>query len=193
MVELCYAIDVTDRVELHSQLLAVAAIERDRLSQELHDGLGQVLTGLCLGAQSAAGRAARGASGDGAFIAFLADASPQAGKLGRQLAGGVSPLQDANGDLLEALRRLPESLPPDAGPRLEFVVNSHAPLKLSLQRSEHLYRVAQEAVTNALKHAHATEIRVHVDVTPQAVQIRIEDDGVGIQEGAIPTGGIGMR
>lgn len=193
MVELCYAIDVTDRVELHSQLLAVAAIERDRLSQELHDGLGQVLTGLCLGAQSAAGRVARGAGVDGTFVDFLADASNQAGRLWRQLARGVSPLQDANGDLLEALRRLPESLPPDAGPRLEIVVNSQAPLNLSLQRSEHLYRVTQEAVTNALKHAHATQIRVRVEVTAQAVRIVVEDDGVGIQEAASPTGGIGMR
>jgi len=192
-VELCYAIDVTDRVELHSQLLAVAAIERDRLSQELHDGLGQVLTGLCLGAQSAAGRVARGAGVDGTFIDFLVDAGNQAGRLWRQLARGVSPLQDANGDLLEALRRLPESLPPDAGPRLEIVVNSRAPLNLSLQRSEHLYRVTQEAVTNALKHARATRIRVRVEVSAQAVQVSVEDDGVGIHAAASPSGGIGMR
>jgi signal transduction histidine kinase len=121
---------------------------------------------------------------DDAFVDFLLDASNHAAKLCRQLTRGVSPLQDANGDLLEALRRLPNSLPPDSGPRLEIEVQSQAPLKLSLERSEHLYRVVQEAVANALKHAHATLIRVHIVVTAETVRVSIEDDGIGIQYGA---------
>jgi PAS domain S-box-containing protein len=193
IAELCYAVDITDRVELRSQILAAADLERGRLVQELHDGLGQVLTGLNFGVQAAAVRASRGAGVDDAFIDFLVDASNHASELCRQLTRGVSPLQDANGDLLEALRRLPNSLPPDSGPRLEIEVESEVPLNLSLERSEHLYRVVQEAVANALKHAHATLIRVHIAVTPETVRVGIEDDGVGIQYGARPTNGLGMR
>jgi PAS domain S-box-containing protein len=193
IAELCYAVDITDRVELRSQILAAADLERGRLVQELHDGLGQVLTGLNFGVQAAAVRASRGAGVDDAFIDFLVDASNHAVELCRQLTRGVSPLQDANGDLLEALRRLPSSLPPDSGPRLKIEVESEAPLNLSLERSEHLYRVVQEAVANALKHAHATLIRVHTVVTPETVRVSIEDDGIGIQYGARPTHGLGMR
>jgi PAS domain S-box-containing protein len=191
--ELCYAVDVTDRVELRSRILAAVDLERGRLAQELHDGLGQALSGLSFGAQAAAVRVSRGAGVDGAFIDFLIGTSNQVVKLCRQLTRGVSPLQDANGDLLEALRRLPNSLPPGSVPSLEVEVEAEAPLRLSLERSEHLYRVVQEAVTNALKHARAAHIRVRISVTPELVQVGIEDDGIGIEAGAHSGGGLGMR
>ncbi|HME40813.1 MAG TPA: PAS domain S-box protein [Steroidobacteraceae bacterium] len=189
-VELIYAVDVTDRIELRSRILAAAAIERGRLAQELHDGLGQVLAGLSLGAQAAA---RRGRAVDRAFVDFLVDASHQAANLWRQVTRGVSPLQDANGDLLDALRRLPDSMPPDSCPRFDIEIDSRAPLSLSLERSEHLYRVVQEALVNALKHAHAAHIRVQVAVTPETVRIIVEDDGVGVQDAARGLHGLGMR
>jgi PAS domain S-box-containing protein len=191
--ELCYAVDVTDRVELRSRILAAVDLERGRLAQELHDGLGQVLSGLSFGAQAAAVRVSRGALVDGEFIDFLIGTSNQVVKLCRQLTRGVSPLQDANGDLLEALRRLPNSLPPGSVPSLEVEVAAEAPLRLSLERSEHLYRVVQEAVANALKHARAAHIRVRISVTPELVRVSIEDDGIGIQADAALSDGLGMR
>ncbi len=191
--ELCYAVDVTDRLELRSRILTSMDLERVRLAQELHDGLGQALTGLSLGAKAAVVRASRDTRIDSAFIDFLVDNSNQAVKLCRQLTRGVSPLQDANGDLLEALRRLPNTVPPESGPRLEVEIESRAPLSLSLERCEHLYRIVQEAVTNALKHAHAAHIGVRVIVTAETVQVDIEDDGVGMQDASSSTNGFGLR
>ncbi|MGA2706997.1 MAG: PAS domain S-box protein [Steroidobacteraceae bacterium] len=191
--ELCYAVDVTDRVELRSRLLAAADLERRHFAQELHDGLGQLLTGLNLGAHGAIQNAARGTAVDAALVDFLIDASNDAVKVCRDLTRGVSPLEDAGGDLLEALRRLSDSLPPGFSPRLEIVVDSQAPLTLSLERSEHLYRVVQEAVNNALKHAKATYIRVLITVTQEAVRVSIEDDGIGILDAIRPTSSLGMR
>jgi PAS domain S-box-containing protein len=191
--ELCYAVDVTDRFDLRARIGAVADLERERLVQDLHDGLGQVLTGLNFGVDAAAARVARGTQIDRAFIDFLLDASNRAIEMCRQLTRGVSPLQDANGDLIEALRRLPQSLPPGAATRLEIAVESQAPLTLSLERSEHLYGVVQEAVSNALKHAHATHIRVRIAVSAQNVQVDIKDDGIGIKAAARASDGLGMR
>ncbi|MGO9931456.1 MAG: PAS domain S-box protein [Steroidobacteraceae bacterium] len=187
------AVDVTDRLQLRARILATVELERQRLARELHDGLGQVLAGLNLGAEAAAADASRGKIVDGAFAGFLVNASKQAATLYRQLSRGVSPLQDANGDLLEALCRLPNSLPPDSAPRLEVKIDSQAPSSLSLERSEHLYRVVQEAVSNALKHAHATHLHVRVGVTAEKVEVEIEDDGVGIQLAAHSTTGLGLR
>jgi PAS domain S-box-containing protein len=191
--ELCYAVDVTDSLELRSRILAAADLERGRLAQELHDGLGQVLTGLSLGAQAAATRVSRGAGVDESSIEFLVGTSDQVVKQCQQLTRGASPLQDSNGNLLEALRRLPNFLPPHSDPRLEVDVEPQAPLGLSLERSEHLYRIAQEAVTNALKHAHAKHIRVRIAVMPETVELSIEDDGVGIPNDGRSTDGLGMR
>ncbi len=191
--ELCYAVDVTDRFELRSRLLAAADLQRRHFAQELHDGLGQILTGLNLGAHGAIQSAARGAAVDAALVDFLEDASSEAVRVCRDLTRGVSPLEDANGDLLEALHRLADSLPPGFSPRLDIWAEVQAPLRLSLERSEHLYRVVQEAVHNAVKHAQATEIGVSVVVTPATVCVCIEDDGVGIQDAIRPTSSLGMR
>ena len=191
--ELCYAMDVTNRFELRQRILASMDLERGRLAQELHDGLGQILTGLSLGARAAMTRASRAVEIDPTFIDFLLDSTNEAVKLCRQLTRGVSPLHDANGDLLEALRHLPHTVSPGSGPQLEVDVESRAPLRLSLERSEHLYRLVQEAVTNALKHARAAHIRVRVMVTPETLQVRIEDDGVGIGDFARAADGFGLR
>jgi PAS domain S-box-containing protein len=191
--ELCYAMDVTDRFELRSRMLASVDLERGRLAQELHDGLGQVLTGLSLGARAAMTRSSRAADIDRTFIDFLLNSTAEAVRLCRQLTRGVSPLHDANGDLLEALRRLSHTVSPASGPHLEIEIKSLAPLYLSLERSEHLYRLAQEAVTNALKHAHAAHIRVRILVTAETVQVCIEDDGVGIGVVTHESSGFGLR
>jgi PAS domain S-box-containing protein len=191
--ELCYAVDVTDSLELRSRILAAADLERGRLAQELHDGIGQVLTGLSLGAQAAATSVSRGAGVDESSIDFLVGTSDQVVKQCQQLTRGASPLQDSNGNLLEALRRLPNFLPPHSVPRLEVEVEPQAPLGLSLERSEHLYRIAQEAVTNALKHARAANIRVRIAVKPETVELCIEDDGIGIASDGRSTDGLGMR
>ncbi len=191
--DLCYAMDVTDRFEIRSRILASMDLERGRLAQDLHDGLGQILTGLSLGARAAITRASRAADIDPTFVDFLLDSTGEALKLCRQLTRGVSPLHDANGNLLEALRHLPHTVPPESGPKLQVEVESWSPLRLSLARSEHLYRLVQEAVTNALKHARAASIRVHVIVTPETVQVGIEDDGVGIGDFARAAGGFGLR
>jgi PAS domain S-box-containing protein len=191
--ELYHAVDVTNRFDLRARILASVDLERGRLAQELHDGLGQVLTGLSLGARAAMTRASRDADIDASFIDFLLDNSTHAVKLCRELTRGVSPLQDANGDLLEALRHLPHTVSPGSGPHLEVEVQSQAALRLSLERSEHLYRLVQEAVTNALKHARATHIRVRVAVTEETVQVGIEDDGVGIVDVARASKGFGLR
>jgi PAS domain S-box-containing protein len=191
--QLCYAVDVTDRLQLRSRLLAAADLERRHFAQELHDGLGQILTGLNLGAHGAIQSAVRGATIDAALVDFLNEASSEAVRVCRDLTRGVSPLEDAGGDLLEALRRLADSLPPGVGPHLEIVTETNAPLRLSLERSEHLYRVVQEAVNNALKHAQAAHIGIAILVTPDNVRVSIEDDGIGIQERIRPTSSLGMR
>ena len=190
---LCYALDVSDRYALRTQLLAAGDVERRRLAQELHDGLGQVLTGLNLGAQGAALRAARGDAIEAGTIDFLVRSSQQAIDLCHKLTRGVSPLEDSDGDLLEAFRRLPDSLPPASRERLEVRVQAAAPLGLSRERAEHLYRVVQEAVGNAIKHSGATHIRVGVGVTTETVAIAVEDDGVGLGASPAAAGGLGMR
>jgi signal transduction histidine kinase len=191
-VTLTYALEMTDRQGLRRRLLAVADRERRRLAQELHDGLGQVLTGLALGAQSLLTRARRGAVLDTAGVEFTARTVAEGEAMLAQLTEGISPLEALNGDLVQALKHLPETLPPDERARMAVIVEQLAPVALPLERREHLYRIAQEAVTNSLKHARAKVLTIRVLIDAAQIRVLIEDDGIGLR----PQGqreGLGIR
>ncbi len=192
-VTLTYAIEMTDRQDLRRRLLAVADRERRRLAQELHDGLGQILTGLALGVQSLLTNLRRGAVLDRPGIAFIAQTTAKSELLLGQMTEGISPLEALNGDLVQALMHLPETLPPEQRARMTVVVEEEAPLRLSLERREHLYRIAQEAVANALKHARAGALTIRLHVDAVGVRVQIEDDGIGIEATHGQREGLGVR
>ena len=190
--ELVFASDVTERRALGSALIDAIANEQHRVGQELHDGLGQELTGLALSARALATRAEREFQPIAAGLLQLAALAASCIQSARRIAQGVSPLSDANGSLQVALEAL-------AGrssfgntvvlfrPRLE------CPLTLDLDTRNHLYRIAQEAVQNALKHAGAGIIEIELWVHARGARLTISDDGVGLSKPGIPSGGFGMR
>jgi two-component system sensor kinase FixL len=191
--EVCYAIDVTARNNLRRQLLAAADIERARLAQELHDGLGQLLTALGMGAHALARHAERGRPLNHTDLRFVETTTAEAVKVLGQLSQGVSPLAASDGDLVAALQRLPESLPPDTRARTTVTVERSADIALPLEGREHLYRVAQEAVNNALKHSGAETFRLAISIDRDTVRMTVADDGVGLRQGAEADSGMGLR
>jgi signal transduction histidine kinase len=68
-----------------------------------------------------------------------------------------------------------------------------ARLGLSPAASDHLFRVAQEAIANALKHAHANSIKVMLEIEPASVRLTICDDGEGLTVPEISATGLGLR
>lgn len=189
---LVFAADVTERRALAQALVDAIGSEQRRLGQEMHDGLGQELTGLALSARALATRAAR----DGLPIAAdLADISQLANHCirgSRAIVRGLAPLTDADGSLeagLEALARRTSV----AGAEVRFQGNIAAPLGVSLAARNHLYRIAQEAVQNALKHAAARSIDLELSVTATELRLLIRDDGRGAPPLAGARPGMGMR
>src|SRR5438876_2772 len=80
--------------------------------------------------------------------------------------------------LTEALRDLTDRVGGPPGPRISLTLDLHAPITTSREASEHLYRIAQEALTNAMKHSGAGTVEVRVDVDDHTVRLRVLDDGV---------------
>ena len=190
--ELVFASDVTERRALGSALIDAIANEQRRVGQELHDGLGQELTGLALSARALATRAEREFQPIATGLLQLAALAGSCIQAARRIAQGVSPLSDADGRLQDAL----ESLAGRSSfgntlvlfrPRLECQIT------LDLDARNHLYRIAQEAVQNALKHAGAGIIEIELWVHARGVRLTISDDGVGLSRPGIPSGGFGMR
>jgi PAS domain S-box-containing protein len=185
--------DITERRLLERQLLDSSERERRHLQSQLHDGLGQELFGIAILARSIATAADRDGMSLAADLSKLSMVASRAIETCRLVARGLSPLSDMHGGLIRALEEL-TIMPSDwRGPRMGFAAIVAAPLALSETALEQVYRIAQEAVTNAIKHANAISIDVRLEVQKNSVSLEITDDGVGMSRDVEPTAGVGRN
>jgi PAS domain S-box-containing protein len=192
-VFVCVVHDVSERKALEAALLEAVESERRRFGADLHDGLGQELTGLSL---LLAALARSAGDLDPALEADLERAQRVAQfalRSCKTIARGLSPVADIEGGLVGALRALVARLDAPSGPRVNLSIGEVSRLGLSAAATDHLYRIAQEAVANALGHARATSIRVTLDVEPSSVRLEICDDGPGVGTSGADAGGLGLR
>ncbi len=190
--ELVFASDVTERRALGSALIDAIANEQRRIGQELHDGLGQELTGLALSARALATRAERERQPIAASLDQLATLAASCIQAARRIAQGVSPLSDADGSLQGALEAL-AGRSSFGNTVVRFSSRVDAPILLDLEARNHLFRIAQEAVQNALKHARARVVEIDLWAYDGAVSLTVNDDGVGLPRLGSPNAGLGMR
>jgi PAS domain S-box-containing protein len=190
--ELVFASDVTERRALGSALIDAIATEQRRIGQELHDGLGQELTGLALSARALATRAERERQPIAAGLVQLAALATSCIQAARRIAQGVSPLSDADGSLEVALATL-AGRSSVGGTVVRFRSRLETPIMFDLEVRNHLYRIAQEAVQNALKHSRARIVEIELWVHADGLSLTINDDGVGLPRSGFPSGGLGMR
>ncbi len=189
---LVFASDVTERRALGSALIDAIATEQRRIGQELHDGLGQELTGLALSARALATRAERDGQPIAASLDQLATLAASCIQAARRIAQGVSPLNDADGSLQGALGAL--AVRSSFGNTVvRFRARLDTPITVDLEARNHLYRIAQEAVQNALKHARARVVDIDLWVCERALRLTVNDDGVGLRRVGSSNAGLGMR
>ncbi len=185
--------DVTDRVDLEREAVNAIERERNRIGRDLHDGLGQLLTGIKLilepvrkqlAAQS--GGATASANVEQA-LELIGTAIAQTSELAR----GLSPMpKDGGFTFAGALEQLATQATRFF--RIDCSVSCEGvPDDLGDERSINLYRIAQEALTNAVRHGRATNVRIDCRRLRRRLVLTIEDDGVGIREPAGP--GMGLH
>jgi len=188
----CVIHDLSERRELQAALLEAIRHEQHRFGTDLHDGLGQELTGLSL-LLSALIRAAH------ATKPIVTEDLEQAQQIVahairscQAIARGLSPVGEEGG-LVVALRGLVSGLNSASGPTVDLAVSEAARLGLSPIAADHLFRIAQEALANALKHARAHAIHVRLDVETARVRLQICDDGAGLGTRVPKRHGLGLR
>jgi len=170
--------DISERRQLEQAVVAAAEQERTRIARELHDGLGQqlgallfLMNGLSRDLQSAHAPQAETAS---QLSKELATALTQARNLSHELYA-VPPQPDG---LVQALENLTERVTTERGIECEFAGETTV-LVHDQSVASHLYRVAQEAVQNALKHSRATRIELALIRRDGSVELRVSDNGIG--------------
>jgi PAS domain S-box-containing protein len=184
--------DITEQNRLEQALREATQQEQQRLGREIHDGLGQELSGLAYLSGSLAKAAAGADPGHANDLATLERIANRCIETCRNIARGVSPLTESRGSLVQALRHLTEGAAPGGPTRLDFEAIENAPLTLPWAHRDQLYRIAQEAVTNALRHSAGDRIRVTIAVDATLVRIEIADNGRGFDPRRSASEGLGL-
>lgn len=182
--------ETTERKRLEKVILEGAAQEQSRLGRELHDSLGQDLTGISLMARTLARRLAKRGGPEAEEARRIAEAAAGAVEHARALAAGLIPSALVSNGLPAALAELAARAERLFG--LACAVRCPASLpRLPDIALIHLYRIAQESLTNAAKHGRARRALIEVLAARRALELRVTDDGAGL--GAVPeTGGMGL-
>lgn len=183
--------DITERRRLESEILRISEQERRRIGQDLHDGLGQMLTGIGLITQNLARRMEAQGSTLAGDLFEITQLVRDADQLARNLARGLVQVELEGDGLLAALRTLCKN----AERMFDVSITLESRGDLSLDDSgmaSNLYRIAQEAISNAVKHGQASRISVRLAKKGNAVELAVEDDGVGFPKKLSADRGMGV-
>lgn len=171
--------DLSGRRQLERQILQASTDEQRRIGQELHDGLCQDLVSVSLGTELLARKLeVQGMIDAAAAVRKLGDSVQLATDHARRLAHGLNPVDVDAGGLSVALEQLAARVTDSAAIACEFRGDGQFRAS-SGEVATHLYRIAQEAVGNAIKHGKATRINLSLSRTRDGLTLRIEDNGKG--------------
>jgi len=185
-------IDITERKQLEKAILEISAREQRRIGQDLHDGLGQHLTGVAFMAKVHEARLAeqeRAETEDAAKIVKLVN---EAIHKTRELARGLLPVVSDSHGLMSALQLWTAEVEDLFGVSCRLQCESPV-LIHDVTTATHLYRIAQEAVNNAMKHGDAQKIVIELKAESGRGRMAVYDDGKGIAEGPERTQGMGLH
>lgn len=179
-------------LQLQKQVLEISEREQRRIGQDLHDGLGQQLTAIELMTQALRNNSK--AASDRALLQkeldrlthYIRSAIAQT----RSLAQGLTPFKVESGGLEAALAELARTASDSGTLKCKFVCPQPMPLQ-DKEIATNLYRIAQEAVNNALKHSAATQLEIALRREDGLLRLQISDNGKGL---ASPSPeGLGLR
>lgn len=169
--------DLTRRRELERRIIEIGNEERRRIGRELHDGLGQMLTGIRLLSETMAMKLeANGVPGSD-NVREIANMIRDADEQARDLAHGIVGHDLESKGFSHTIQSLCEKTQKATGINCTFTKDGDFEIK-DFNIALHLLRIIQEAVNNAVKHAMADNIHVKVKRNPH-ISVIIEDDGVG--------------
>jgi PAS domain S-box-containing protein len=185
-------IDITEREQLERALLEISAREQRRIGQDLHDGLGQHLTGIAFMAKVHEAKLAEKQDPDAADAAKIVKLVNEAIHKTRVLARGLLPVVSESQGLMSALQVWASEVEDLFGISCRFQCDFDVLIHDDTMAT-HLYHIAQEAVNNAIKHGHAKNILIRLSAENGWGTLQINDNGEGIQEDRSSSRGMGLH
>lgn len=188
----CAIRDISDRKRLEKAILEIGETERRKIGQDLHDGLGQLLTGIAFMSKVLEQRLAESSPADAAEAAKIVKLVNDSIKMTRELARGLLPVDSQSHGLMAALENLCGEVSEvfHAHCRLE---RRTPDLSFAGALAEPLFRLTQEAVTNAIRHGQAKNVVIGLNVVNGGGVLTVRDDGCGFEVASRSQSGLGLR
>jgi signal transduction histidine kinase len=184
--------EIDERARLQKELLEISEREQRRIGHDLHDGLCQHLTGTALASHVLGQKLADKSLPETAEANRLVELVEEAIELTRTLARGLHPVEMRDGELADNFQELAANAREYLKVSCNFECQKTVPA-LDMNTTTHLYRIAQEAITNAVRHGKAGRVNVCLDCADGEIVLTITDDGVGLSENARKGDGMGLR
>ena len=184
--------DITERRILEKEILEISEREQRRLGQDLHDDLGQSLTGISFLAKVLQNRLTAAQIPEAKNAEEIATLLNEALQQTRSLSRGLCPVVLESNDIAAALQQLVENLQSIFSVSAELACDPELKI-VDNQLAVHLYRIAQEATTNAIKHGQATKIHISLLRNRSRLTLRVKDNGIGYDKSSPDKKGMGLR
>ena len=182
----------SERERLEREVLQASEDERRRIGQDLHDSLGQTLTGIVFLSSALTQAVESREPGAGDQADQICAMAKEAVKQARGLARGLVPVDLKADGLMAALEGLAANVSDVFKIHCRFEC-SRPVLIHDNMTATHLYRIAQEATNNAMRHAHAHHVVVRLGEDDGQIVLKIDDDGPGLPENLDRMKGSGLR
>jgi PAS domain S-box-containing protein len=173
------AIDVTERIRLEREILEISDREQARIGQDVHDGLCQQLIGVTLKANSLEQSLAAQQRQEAATARKICGLLDEAITESRRVCRGLYPIRLRTEGLVPALEELAGTTNERHPVKCRCEADRQG-LHCDVTTATHLYRIAQEALNNALKHSGASNLVIQLTESEGAIVLQIKDDGKGL-------------
>lgn len=186
------AAQLAANLKLEQQILEIGDDERRRIGHDLHDGLGQHLTGISLLSETIAQQLEAGQRPDPTNVETITRLVSEAVRITRDLAKSLSPVTLERDGLIAALEELSDTASTLFGINCVWEMDGPAPM-LDHVKALHVFRIVQEAVSNSVRHGKARNVRIGLRVHRDELTVRISDDGRGLSPKTVANPGLGLR
>ncbi len=184
--------EIAERVRLEKVVLGITERERRAIGHELHDGLSQHLTGTALVAQALGSKLASRSAEDAADMGKVVSLIEQGIEQTRRLAKGLLLAEIERDGLVTALKDLAART--SSGSRVDCSFECETEVDLGEGgNATHLYRIAEEATRNAVRHGRARHVALSLSSDADGLVLAVRDDGVGLPEASQRGQGLGLR
>lgn len=189
---LCVGHNITERRQLEKEILDITERERKLIGQEMHDSIGQVLTGVAIKSKGLALKLKDKSPDEAKGALAISKLANQAIAQMRDLARMLYPVDIETGGLVSALQTLASNAEKILDVKCQFLCTEPVSVR-NLIEAKQLYRIAQEAVTNAAKHGQAKKITLELRSNKDLCILSVSNDGLSFQPASGSTDGLGLK